>query len=169
MRIDRTYRYDGDVARVLAIICSPALYQEAAVRSRALAYDVDVSEADGATDIVLRRSLPADQVPSFAQGFVGDTVDVVESTRWGRLENGRAEGVFDVSIDRTPVRFHGTMILSTPGGVEGMPGVEQRIDGELKAGVPLLGRRIEESIAPLIGHQLDVLAEIVGTTLAQAG
>jgi hypothetical protein len=167
MRIDRTYRYDGDVARVLAIICSPALYEEAAVRSRALSYDVDVSEVDASTSIVLRRSLPTDQVPSFAQGFVGETVDVVESTRWGRVENGHVDGVFDVSIDRTPVRFHGTMSLTTPGGVEGLPGAEQRISGELKAGVPLLGRRIEESIAPLIGHQLDVLAEIVGTTLAR--
>jgi hypothetical protein len=168
MRIDRTYRYDGDVAGVLAIIRGPELYQEAAIRSRSLSYDVDVSEADGSTTIVLRRSLPTDQVPSFAQGFVGETVDVVESTRWAPLHDGRADGVFDVSIERTPVRFHGTMTLAAPSGIEGMPGVEQRIGGELKAGVPLLGRRIEESIAPLIGHQLDVLAEIVGTRLAQA-
>jgi hypothetical protein len=168
MRIDRTYRYDGDVDGVLAIICSPELYQEAAVRSRALAHEVDVTTSDGTATVVLRRSLPTDQVPSFAQGFVGETVDVVESTRWAPLQDGRADGVFDVSIERTPVRFHGTMTLAAPGGIAGMPGVEQRIDGDLKAGVPLLGRRIEESIAPLIIHQLDVLAEIVGTRLAQA-
>jgi hypothetical protein len=168
MRIERTYRYEGNVDRVLAIVTDASLYDEAAVRSRALSHDVTIEQQPAGVRIVLRRSLPTDQVPSFAQSFVGDSVDVVETTTWGAVEDGRVNGDFDVVIDRTPVGFRGSMSLVPPGGVAGMPGTEQSIAGDLKAGVPLLGRKIEESIAPLIVHQLDVLAEIVGSRLAQS-
>jgi hypothetical protein len=168
MRIERTYRYEGSVERVLAIVTDAALYDQAAVRSRALSHEVTVEPDSAGVRIVLRRSLPTDQVPSFAQGFVGASVDVVETTMWGAANDGRATGDFDVVIERTPVGFRGSMTLEPPGGVAGMPLTEQSIAGDLKAGVPLLGRKIEESLAPLIVHQLDVLAEIVGSRLAQS-
>jgi hypothetical protein len=167
MRIERTYSYEGNVDRVLAVVTDPAVYEDAAIRSKALSHEVTTStEPDGRHVIVLRRALPTDQVPSFAQGFVGPSVSVVETTHWQDSENGRSEGAFDVVIEKAPVTFRGVMTLAPPGGVEGMPGTVQTISGELKAAVPFLGKKIEESLAPVIIHQLNVLAEIVGTRLA---
>lgn len=160
-RITRTYTYEGSVDSVLAILTDEKLYSDAAIRSRALSYEVEVSPDGERTAIMLHRRLPTEDVPSFARSLVGEALDVTEHTWWGAADDAGADGTFEVAVRAAPISYKGTMRLDRLGTT-----TSHTIDGTLSASVPLLGRRIEQSMSAPIVLQLDVLAELVGTRLA---
>jgi hypothetical protein len=167
MNVTRTYRYQGRISDLHEVVGDAALYDQVATRSGALSHTTEIShDAAGTLVVVLRRELPTDQVPSFARGMVGNALVVVETTHWpAAISDGpiaHAEGAFSVVIEGAPVTYTGTVRLEEVGAE-----TTQTIEGELKSSVPLFGKKIEAAVEPLIVHQLDVLAELVGTALAQ--
>jgi hypothetical protein len=161
MLIEHTYLYDAGVDEVFAIITDASLYEAAAVRSRALTHTAEVTHVHQVHTISLERSLPTDEVPSFAKGFVGDGLVVRETTWWkaGLPGDSSAPGyqaTFDVQIVGKPVTFTGSMRLVPEGD-----GTRQFITGDLKAAVPLFGGKIESAVKDPVDAQIAVVAEMV--------
>ena len=166
MLIEHTYLYPGGLDETFAVITDASLYEAAAVRSRALTHTAEVTHVHQVHTISLERSLPTDDVPSFAKSFVGDGLVVRETTWWkkGAPDDGDAPGyhaTFDVQIVGAPVTLTGTMRL-TPTA----EGTRQQIDGQIKASVPLLGGRIEASVREPVDHQITTVAALVREHLA---
>ncbi len=169
IRIEHDYVYSANVDDVFDVIVSPDLYDEVAVRSRALDYTSSVTHVHEVHTISLERHLPTDEVPSFAKSLIGDTLRVQETTWWkaGTPDDGQAPGyhaTFDVRIMGTPVTLNGTMRL-TP-AEDGH--CRHHIVGDLKAAVPLLGGRIEQSVREPVDLQIATVSAIVTERLSAA-
>lgn len=147
MRITETVEHAATPDEVFAMFCDFDYQSLKCERSGATDHEVVIElEEDGATLVVTRRQLPTTGFPDFAKGFVGESVEVVESQRWGQSEqDGTREAALSVDIAGTPVHLTGGVHLA-PGGA----GTVQTVDGELKANVPLLGGRIEKAVAPIL-------------------
>lgn len=161
MLIEHTYLYPADVDATFAVITEVSLYEAAAVRSRALKHSAEVTHVHQVHTITLERSLPTDEVPSFAKSFVGDGLVVRETTWWkaGQPGDPSAPGyqaTFDVQIVGKPVTFKGSMRLVPEG-----ENCRQFITGELKAAVPLFGGKIESAVKDPVDAQIAVVAEMV--------
>lgn len=167
IRIAHDFDYDASIDDTFAVIVDPATYDEVAVCSKALEYDVSVTDVHQVHTITLDRHLPTDEVPSFAKSLVGESLHIRESTWWksGTPDDGHAPGyhaTYDVRIVGTPVSLVGTMQLIDNGDQ-----TKQIVEGELKAAVPFLGGKIESSVQEPIDHQITTVARIVRERLAR--
>jgi hypothetical protein len=107
---------------------------------------VQIEHEDGAAVITTRRELPTDDIPDYARGFVGTTLDVVRVDRWeAPAADGSREGTISLEIRGAPIRLHGTMELRPDDA-----GCEEAIVGDLKASIPLLGGKMEKAAEPAL-------------------
>lgn len=165
IRIEHLYDYPADVDTTFAVIVDPSLYEEVAVRSHALEHTTAVTLVHQVHTITLERALPTDEVPSFAKGLVGDALRIHETTWWksGSPDDGAADGyhaTFAVQIVGTPVTFNGTMRLTSTNS-----GCQQQVIGDVKAGVPFLGGKIESAIKEPVDLQVATVARLVSERL----
>lgn len=146
MRISETIEHAATPQEVFAMVTDPAYQELKCQRSGAVQHEVVVEVEADTTIVVTRRTMPTDGFPDFAKGFVGQTVDVVETQRWGEASaDGSRQASLEVEISGTPVQFVGGVDLEPSAA-----GTLQQVDGELKAHVPLLGGRIEKAVAPIL-------------------
>ncbi|NLG20938.1 MAG: DUF2505 domain-containing protein [Actinomycetales bacterium] len=152
MRIHETVEHAASPQQVFEMICSPDYQELKCTRSGALEHEVAVEVEDDARTIVTRRRLPTDGFPDFARKFVGDSVDVIETTVWSLTpdEDGGHSASLHLEIPRTPVSMSGSVVLeATDDG-----GTEHTMEGELKANIPFLGSKVEAAVAPVLAKAL---------------
>jgi hypothetical protein len=161
IRIDHVYDYPADVDTAFSVIVDPELYEDVAVRSKALEHSANVTLVHQVHTITLERSMPTDQVPSFAKSLVGDALRIHETTWWkaGSPDDGDADGyhaTFSVQIVGTPVTFNGSMRLTST-----ETGSRQSVTGDIKAAIPFLGGKVESSIKEPVELQIAAVARMV--------
>ena len=146
MRITESVEHDASPEQVFEMLCTRGYQELKCERSGALDHEVTIEVEQDATTVVTRRQLSTEGFPDFARRLVGETVDVVETQRWGSASpDGSRQAALTVDISGTPVHLTGGVSL-TPGG----SGTVHAVDGELKANVPLVGGRIEKVVAPVL-------------------
>ncbi|MBL8929609.1 MAG: DUF2505 domain-containing protein [Kineosporiaceae bacterium] len=148
MRLTAELRYpDASPQSVFAMMTERTFQERTCAATGSLVYEVDVATyADGGARISTERTLPTDSVPEFVRRFVGGTVRVARHDDWQPADaEGRRRGEIVVEIMGAPVRLTGTLALDVEAG-----GVVVRVDGDLKASVPLIGGTIERSAEPAI-------------------
>lgn len=147
MRIHETVEHSVTPQQVFEMICSPDYQDLRCVRGGALEHEVAIEIEDDARTIVTRRRLPTDSFPEFARRFVGASVDVVETQVWALAldEDGGHSASLHLEIPRTPISLTGSVLLAPSG-----TGTQHIVEGELKANVPFVGSKIEQSVAPVI-------------------
>lgn len=98
------------------------------------------------TVITSLRVLPTDGLPDFVKTFVGSHLKLTETQDWGpAAADGSRTAALTVTIDGAPIRLDGTLALtSTP------TGSQQAVTAELKARIPLVGVKVEQSAAPAL-------------------
>jgi hypothetical protein len=80
---------------------------------------------------------------------------VTETQDWGPSgTDGVRQGKLAVEIAGAPVSLHAVLSLAASG-----KGTVETIEGDLKARIPLLGNKIEESAAPAIQSAIRVEGE----------
>lgn len=147
MRIHDDVRYAGRPLDVAAMLADPGFSDQVASRMGSTAASVDIDgDAGGAFTVTTVRTLPTDGFPDIARRFVGSSVDVRQVDQWAAPDaDGTRSGSITVEIVGAPLRLTGTMTL-TPDG----DGTRQSIDGDLRAGVPLIGGKLERAAEPAI-------------------
>lgn len=160
MRLSAEIRYDAGPLAVFLMISDPAFQEAKCEATGSLAHEVDVREHDdGAVTVHSRRTMPTDRIPDAVRSFVGATVYLRETQRWRpAADDGTRSGSITVEIEGLPVRFTAATALTIDG-----PGTHQPIEGELKASVPLFGRRIESAAEPAVRAAIRV-EQRTGTT-----
>lgn len=152
MRIHETIEHAAPPQQVFEMICSPDYQELKCSRSGAIEHEVAIEVEEDARTIVTRRRLPTEGFPDFARRFVGDSVDVIETTVWSLTsdDDGGHSASLHLEIPRTPVSMAGSVMLSaTDDG-----GTEHTVEGELKANVPFVGGKVEAAIAPVLASAL---------------
>jgi hypothetical protein len=145
MELKLSASYDATPEEVFAIITDATFREQACQKTKALSYDVQVSESGGDTIVRVSREMPSDDVPDFARKFVGQTLTVVQTETWhAAAADGSRKADVAGEISNTPVILKGTASIS--GGAHAV----QAIDLDVKVAVPLIGKKMEPFVVDAI-------------------
>lgn len=156
MRITEAVEHAAAPDRVFEMLTSAGYQDLRCERSGASEHEVAVELEDDATTVVTRRRMSTEGFPDFARSLVGDSVDVIETQRWGPAEpDGSRTASLAVSISRTPVSLNGSVTLEPSG-----EGTRHVVEGDLEAHLPFVGGRIEQAVAPVISSAVRLEREV---------
>ena len=150
MNISNEIIYPAAPDAVSAMTFDPAFQERKCQNTGALAWTVDVApskgSATGPTTVTTTRDMATDQFPDFVKSMVGARLKITEVDRWEAPKaDGARVGTITVTISGAPLKFNGTLQLEPTAG-----GSRATIVGDLKAGIPFLGAKIEQAAAPAI-------------------
>jgi hypothetical protein len=146
MELKMSASYDATPEEVFAIVTDATFREQACEKTKALSYDVKVSQSGGDTVVRVQREMPSDDVPDIARKFVGGTLTVVQTETWHPANaDGSRNAEVKGEITNTPVTLKGTASITSTGG-----DTVQAIDLEVKVSVPLIGRKIEPFVVDAI-------------------
>ncbi len=162
MRIEGSLRQEAGVERVYAMYTDARFQQLKCDAMEPLASSVEVSGPAGAATSVVTRTMSSEGLPDFVRSFVRNGIEVTEQLSWADAgPDGSRRAAVLITFAGQPMRMTATYTLSPDGA-----GTRGSLVGELKAGIPLLGGRIEKATAPLILKAL-AIEESVGRTWLQ--
>ncbi|HEX8093288.1 DUF2505 domain-containing protein [Jatrophihabitans sp.] len=150
MRVETTSA--ATVEQTFASRVEQSVRERACRESGALSYEVLIEHAsDGGARVLVRRVMPA-RVPEIARRFVGETLSIDQVEQWSALgPTGTRTAVVNVTVKGQPASMTGSMVLSpTPDGST------ELVTGEVKVGIPFLGRQIEPEIVKVIESALRI-------------
>ncbi|MBE7189494.1 DUF2505 domain-containing protein [Jatrophihabitans endophyticus] len=154
MKINRTLAYDLPPEDARAMSCDPAFQERKCADAGALDWNVRVTERpDGGTTISTRRTLPTTGFPSMLRKLLPAGMVSTEIIDWAATAepDGTCTATLRVEFHGAPASMHGTIRVSpTAAG-----GSSITVDGEFKAGVPLIGGKVEKLAAPIIFDVID--------------
>lgn len=146
MDLNLSASYDATPEEVFAIVTDPTFREQACEETKALSYDVTVTESGDDTVVRVQREMASDGVPDIARKFVGQTLTVVQTETWHpAAADGSRKADVKGEITGTPVTLKGTARI-TPEGAKTV----QAIDLDVKVAVPLIGRKIEPFVVDAI-------------------
>ena len=91
------------------------------------------------------QRLKTQGIPSFAQKLVGDTIQLVQREEW----TGN-HATFELTIPGKPGHLRGTVVVEPDGA-----GAVERVSGEAKASIPLVGGKIEKLLVDMVTQSLE--------------
>ena len=149
MKLKETFTYpDTDVESVYALISDPTFREDAVAAVGGTDIEITIEPSDGGHTVTVIQTQPA-QVPDFVKKFVGDSVKVKQTERWGGPDvDGSRSADVKFSVIGQPAEMLARVELSGEGDVSFV------VDGDLKVNVPFIGRRIEPEIAKIISASL---------------
>lgn len=104
-------------------------------------WKAEVTTTGDRTVITTERVLPTDQLPDIARSFVGDSLTIVEVQTWGPAAgDGSRTADLNLHVKGAPMTLKGSIRLSPNGS-----GSRHEVNGELRAGVPLIGGKLEKA------------------------
>ena len=148
MQLHFAYTFPAPVDKVFAVLTSAELY--AHLDDEAM---VEIKQHDHIRTVRIERAFPTDDIPSSARSLVGDSIEIVEETRWEATGKGFS-AEFDVRTPGKPLTFIGTAELTSKKST-----TEFELSGTVKVNVPLVGAGLEKQVAALLQQQLEATVE----------
>jgi hypothetical protein len=145
MRFRHENRYDASVEDVVGLQTDQAYRSSLRSRTRAAAHEVTVTRQGATTVVLVDQRLRTEGIPTFAQKLVGDTIQLVQREEWTG-----STATFELTIPGKPGHLRGTVTVEPDGD-----GAVERLDGEAKASIPLVGGKIEKLLVDLVTQSLD--------------
>lgn len=142
-KFNQEIRYEGTTAaEVWEMIMDQAFREQVCDYQRVVRRQVTI-DSDGTTaKVVQDYAHGAERVPAFAKRFIGDEIAIIQEENW----TSPTQATLKLTIPGKPGELTGTVSILESGG-----GVTETIDGTVKVGIPLVGGKIEDLIAGLIG------------------
>ena len=156
-RLTYDLTYDAPLISVGEMLVDAAFREQVCDAQHALRKTVSVGQDGGGMKVVVDMVQASKGMPGFAQRFVGDEIQLVQTERWSDIENARVE----VVIPGKPGQMSGTIMLREAGGT-----TTETVAMEIKVGIPLVGGRIESLIADLLRKALRAENAVGRTYLA---
>lgn len=166
MRITYEHRFAAPLDKVVAMMADAGFAEVRANASGAKECDVLVdSDDDGSFTLVIRRTVPAQDIPSEFRSLVGSSISVRYTEVWSppdpEVDSHDREGTFALEIPGTPGHARGAVVLHPDGD-----GTAFGLAGDVQASVPLLGAVIERAVAAAILKALPAELSAADTWLA---
>lgn len=153
MEFSAQIHFPAPPAAVAEMFATEAYVREKVTESGAIEGAVTiVGTAEGAFTVRTQRRLPTDDVPPAFRALVGAHLDVhlVEAWEPPGSDGGR-HGTLSIEVVGAPVRVSGVLGL-----VDAPSGTTQRVAGDIRASVPLVGRAIERAVAGSVDRVIEV-------------
>jgi hypothetical protein len=150
MDVQKDITLPADPAAVLRLWLDPAFHERRCEAAHAVRYEVNVEPAGATTapaTVATSRALPTDRLPDLVRSFVGQTLTLVERIDW----TDAASAAVHVRVEGAPITLTGAYALGP--GPEG--GSRLAVRAEVKATVPIIGRRIEQMVLPVMQSALE--------------
>ena len=163
MDLHRECSYAAPPDTVFAMLTNESFIRHRVEKAHALSYDIDVRQGDGGgARTTTHQELPA-KVPDFVRKFVGEHIRLDEIIDWGpAAPDGSRTGDLKVDIANAPVSMRGKIRLVPDGS-----STKQIVDADLKASVPIIGKKIEQAAAPAVMAGLDGMEDLGRDWLAE--
>ena len=146
MKISETVDYPATPEAVFAMLTDEQFQARKCLAAGALRHDTAIQPVGEGVRIVTKRDLPTADLPDFAKSLIGPKLAITETYDWGPAgADGSRFGELDVEVAGAPVSLSAKVAL-VPNGA----GAQMRVDGNLKASIPLLGGKVEKSAAPAV-------------------
>ncbi len=154
---------DDDPAAVFAMMIDRTFQEQKCAASGALSYSVDIGGTADQPIVRTVRKLPSDGLPDFVRAMVRDGITVEETYTWAAAEPNDARSAdVVVSFVGQPLKMTGTFQLRPDGS-----GTGGELRGDLRAGIPLFGGRIESATEPVIVKAVELEQDLGRTWLAE--
>ena len=141
MRISASRDFPAPVDRVHAVLTDQAFQEAKCAATSTGVYTVTITPAVDGTRVEASRDLPTDTLPDALKSVVGSTLKIIETVTWGAAAaDGSRTGSVDLRIEGVPVTMVGAASL-TPTAA----GCTESFEGELKAKIPFVGGKVEQS------------------------
>lgn len=151
MELKLSSSYDATCDEVFAVLTDATFRERACEATKALSYDVTVTESGADVVVRVQREMPADQLPEMARKFVGSTLTIVQTETWHpAAADGSRDADVNGEITGTPVTLRGSAALRPDGA-----GATQSVDLDVKVAVPLLGRKLEPMVVDALRSGLE--------------
>lgn len=152
MRLTRRERLGASPEAVYALLTDEGFQQEKCDRTAQGGTSSVAVEPTGVGHRVrTSRELSSSGLPDAARSFVGDTLTIVEVYDWGGPgADGSREASVELHVKGAPLSLRGTLRLEPDGD-----GSVEVLDADLKANVPFIGGKIEQSAAEPINAAVD--------------
>jgi hypothetical protein len=157
MKFDHELVYAADAASVYAMLAEREFRQRVCRAQGATHCDITVDRDGAGLEVVVDQRRPTVGVPGFAAKLVGEEVRILTKEWWADPRTARLE----VTVPGRPGRFEGGIQLAGQDG-RTVPSVT----GEVTVAVPLLGAKLEQLIAGVLGDALDVEQGVARAWLA---
>ncbi|GAB3495732.1 DUF2505 domain-containing protein [Flexivirga lutea] len=146
MKIEETWSYAAPADRVFAMLLDPQFQEAKCAATGALSHSVKV-EQQGSSDVIeTRREMATDGLPDNVARIVGRTLQVIELQHWAApTADGSRTADLDVSLGGLPINFSGRIRMTPDGDTTTM-----HVLGDLRARIPLVGKKVETAAAPAI-------------------
>lgn len=108
----------------------------------------------GAFTLTVVRTMPTGRLPEFARKFVGETLTVTQTEKWGApSSDGSRAAQVRVTVAGVPVEATALQKLMPQDG-----GTRVELDGKVSSGIPFLGGKIADAAEPMMGKALNLQA-----------
>ncbi|MFC7504285.1 DUF2505 domain-containing protein [Nocardioides sp. CPCC 206347] len=144
-RLLHTMVYDAPADAVAAMLSDASFREEVCTNQRATAFNVKVDGDVTSKDVRIEMTQPTDRVPSFAKKIVGAETTILQTEKWSSPTHGDVH----ITIPGKPGEMRGTATLVEVDGV-----TTETVDLQVTVKIPLVGGKVEELIAKLIGSAL---------------
>jgi hypothetical protein len=160
MEINGHLVYERPPADVFAMLVDEDYVRARAEATGGTGIEASVRQVGDTIEVTNSRSVPAD-VPAYARSMVGDSIRIAETHIWGPEADGRREGTFEADFGTVPVTVRGRLRLVPDGA-----GSVAHLEGQIKASVPLVGRKVEQLVHDQIAAALVIEQELGSGWLA---
>lgn len=144
-RLVQTMVYEAPAADVAAMLSDTAFREEVCRNQRATSYSVSIDGDVDAKKVRIEMAQPTDKVPSFAKKIVGDSTTIVQTEDW----TSPTHATIHVGIPGKPGEMVGTAVLVEKDGV-----TTETVTLDITVKIPLVGGKVEELLAKLLGSAL---------------
>ena len=141
MKFTHRAEYPAPPDDVFAQICDQEFQDAKCDATTNVGWETGVSTSGDRTVISTVRVLSTQGLPDVARSFVGESLTIVEVQTWGPAAADRSRTAdLNLHVKGAPMTVKGTIRLSPTA-----TGSVHEIDAELRAGVPLIGGKIEKA------------------------
>ena len=162
MHLEQTLRYPARPEEVAAVLADRSFVEELCAAGEAQAWEVAVTgSAPGGFTVTTSRTLPTAALPDAVRRFLGAHLQVRQVDTWAAPgAGGERRGTTALEIVGVPVTASADLSLAADGA-----GSLQRVTGELRAAVPLVGARVERAAEPVLVAALREQEQLAGQRL----
>jgi hypothetical protein len=140
MKLTHQLRYDAPPDRVYAMLGDPAFREEVCDFQGVLRRCVKVAPDGAGMTVEIDQTQAATGIPSFAQKFVGDRIQIIQHEAWA---SATLADLF-VEIPGKPGSMRGTISIAPDPA-----GSIQTVAAEVKVSIPLIGGKLERLVGDL--------------------
>ncbi len=146
-RIRHTLTYDASLNDVAAMLADPEFREQVCEATGMVRHKVTVTGAGTGMYVEIDEVQSTAGVPSFAQKFVGDEINIVQVEQWTSVDSAD----ITVSIPGRPGEMSGSITLRESGGT-----TTEEVVLDIRVGVPLVGGKIEKLVGDLLVTALKI-------------